>query len=335
MKQKRQLLTSLIWIAGGIVFVYSVAFLVWWSWGHEIVINKPTGNASAKGPITGIPCGYTNQRPVAVMLASDPIARPLSGIGQADLILEMPVTPNGVTRLMAVYQCREPQEIGSIRSAREGFLPYASMLNAIYAHWGGEQDTLKQLDKNILDNIDAMKYEGQYFYRIKRLKPPHNGFTTIDKLIDGAKKLGYEFNDENPFSFTHSETKPPKNIANLVASITIPYPEPYTARWEYDKQRDTYERFRDGTRELDINGTEISASVIMVLETTAEPLRNQYLIVATQGSGQVTIYQHGIAISGTWSKDPVQLNAPLKVLDTKGKEISLAPGTIWITFVTK
>lgn len=269
------------------------------------------------------------------MLASDPIARPLSGIGQADLVIEMPVTPNGVTRLMAVYQCQEPQEIGSIRSAREGFLPYVSMLNAIYAHWGGEFDTLKQLNKNILDNIDAMKYEGQYFYRVKRLKPPHNGFTTLGKLIEGAEKLGYELEYKELFSFPHSETKPSKNIANLTTSITIPYPEPYTVRWGYDEQQDTYKRFRDGTQELDANGSDISASAIVVLETTAESLRDQYLVVATQGSGQATIYQHGIAISGTWSKDPVLLNTPLKLFDAKGKDIALTPGIVWISFITK
>ena len=65
----------------------------------------------------------------------DPEARPLSGIGQADVIIEMPVTPNSVTRFMAVYQCQTPKEIGSVRSAREDFIPLAAGFNTIYAHW--------------------------------------------------------------------------------------------------------------------------------------------------------------------------------------------------------
>ena len=69
------------------------------------------------------------------MMASDSEALPF-GIGQADMVFEMPVTESGVTRMMAVFQCTHPSEFGSIRSARED-LPYVLGLDVIYMHWEG------------------------------------------------------------------------------------------------------------------------------------------------------------------------------------------------------
>src|SRR5438093_338635 len=62
-------------------------------------------------PISGIECENPDSRPIAVMLSSDREARPLSGIGAADLVFEMPVVENGFTRMMAVYQCGKPKEL--------------------------------------------------------------------------------------------------------------------------------------------------------------------------------------------------------------------------------
>src|SRR3989344_6435938 len=105
----------LVWL-GLIVLVFVVVFFFWWN--KEIVISKG-GKASDNSeklvsPITGLECERGRERPVAVMLAGDLEARPLSGVGQADIVFEMPVAPNGITRYMAVYQCEEPEEIGSV-----------------------------------------------------------------------------------------------------------------------------------------------------------------------------------------------------------------------------
>src|SRR6185369_17960250 len=89
-----------------ILFVCGAAYM---AFGGErgFTIGGPGSLTETKKPssIAGLNCDTAQRRPVAVMLASDPEARPLSGIGQADAVVEMPVTPNGVTRYMAIYQC--------------------------------------------------------------------------------------------------------------------------------------------------------------------------------------------------------------------------------------
>jgi hypothetical protein len=316
--------------------VCCIAWIFWWFSGGKIVISHSEQDSSLKSNITGLACPNANRRPIAVMLASDPVARPLSGVSQADIVFEMPVTPNGVTRYMTVFQCQQPTEIGSVRSARDGFLPLVAMLDAIYAHWGGEAGALAQLNKHILDNIDALKYEETYFFRKKGIKPPHNGFTTYEKLVAGAEKLKYPLELQEPsFSFSHSSAQPAKNLANIVHSISIAYSSPYDVRWEFDEKENTYKRFRNGTPEIDATThTPVTADVVIVLESTAKPFSDQYVSVATQGNGKATIYQQGISISGTWQKDSTRLDAPLLLIDGKGHTIPLAEGTLWVLFTT-
>ncbi|KKS12834.1 MAG: hypothetical protein UU70_C0031G0004 [Candidatus Yanofskybacteria bacterium GW2011_GWA1_41_6] len=171
---KKLNLNKLLIITGTIVLVLTIIFIVWWN--KEIVINNGINvvdkDGTFKSPITGLNCPSADVRPISIMLASDIEAMPLSGISQADMVFEMPVDPTGITRFMAIFQCEKPKEIGSVRSARNDFIPLAAGLGTIYAHWGGEHGALEKLDSHIVDNIDALKYEGEIFYRKAGTRPP-------------------------------------------------------------------------------------------------------------------------------------------------------------------
>lgn len=333
---KRFNLNTILIAIAVIAALVGIYFIFWWN--REISItggrtDQPKELAMSK--ITGAGCQYAERRPFAVMMASDPIARPLSGIGQADLVVEMPVTPspNEVTRVMAVFQCLEPKEIGSVRSARGPFIPIAAGLKAIYAHWGGEHDSLDLLNHGIIDNIDALTYEGTTFFRKSGIKPPHNGFTSLALLMDRARALKYSL--ANSFGgFPHRDLANKRNVSNIVETIAIPYAAPYDVQWRYDAGQKVYRRTRGGTPEMDKNtNQQVTASVIVVLTTTAEPLRDQYLTVHTTGQGHATIYQEGTSIDAMWKKDPAPTDSHLMIVDAQGKEISFVPGTIWIEYI--
>src|SRR3989344_5617005 len=89
--------------AGAVALVFVVSFFVWWN--KEITItglNPLKDTSGPKSSIAGLECANAERRPMAVMMAGDPETRPLSGIRQADIGFEMPVTPNSITRLIAV-----------------------------------------------------------------------------------------------------------------------------------------------------------------------------------------------------------------------------------------
>lgn len=329
-------LNKLLIITGMIVLVFVVVFIVWWN--KEIVINNGISiinkDEIPESLITGLDCSSANVRPIAIMLASDLEARPLSGISQADLVFEMPVDPTGITRFMAVFQCEKPKEIGSVRSARNDFISLAAGLETIYVHWGGEHGALEKLDNHVTDNVDALKYEGDIFYRKAGTRPPHNGFTNLDLLRKTAKNLKYDL--KNSFSgYPHQKEEPRKNLSNLTDQVRVNYPKQHFVNWTYDSETNLYSRFRDGGAEIDKdNGQIVKAGVIVVMNTTSKFLKEQYVSVDIQGEGDAQIYQNGGVVNAKWQKDPSRLDSKLYFYDDSGKEIKFAPGKIWVEIFT-
>ncbi|OGN09359.1 MAG: hypothetical protein A3J46_04870 [Candidatus Yanofskybacteria bacterium RIFCSPHIGHO2_02_FULL_41_11] len=332
---------TIVGIAAG---VFLVVFLFWWRWGQlswldgSNIIGIKNEDQRPRASLTGLACENYDKRPIAVMMASDPEARPLSGIGQADLVVEMPVTPNGITRMMAIFQCEEPfdsaqgkpADIGSIRSAREDFLPLAASFGALYAHWGGEREALNELNNGILDNIDAMKYEGTVFYRKNSVPRPHNGFTTTELLEDKAEDLGYELNDTFT-GFLREEKKPERNLNNIVSAVSVDYENSYRVEWNHNDESNTYKRIRGGEAEIDKNtGKQVETNIVVLMHTTSKVLNKDYITVNTTGEGEAEFYQNGIKTGGKWKN----VANDFRFYDSSGQEMKFILGKMWMHFVT-
>ncbi len=324
-------LNKILIAAGVVALVFVISFFVWWN--KEITVtglNPWQAEPGLKSSISGLECANAGRRPLAVMMAGDPETRPLAGIGQADMVFEMPVTPNSITRFLAVFQCEDPKEIGSIRSAREDFIPLAASLGSIYAHWGGEKEALEKLDGGIINNIDAMKYEGTVFYRKNSTPRPHNGFTSIDLLLDKAEALGYDSKDTFQ-GYAHGRDEVKRNLSSIIATVEIDYPGEYKVLWQYDEQANSYLRSRGGSQERDANsGEQVRADTVVVMKTSSRVLNKDYISVNVVGEGEAVIYQNGSSISGMWKKDPSQISSKLYFYDINGQEIKLVPGKIWV-----
>ncbi|MDQ1290230.1 MAG: hypothetical protein QG615_12 [Nitrospirota bacterium] len=319
------LVIAAVILAGAI----GVWLLAWLLGGASIVITNGPG-ANPTGPISslsGMPCEHYDRRPIAVMLASDPEARPLSGIGQADMVFEMPVTPNGITRMMAVYQCNAPDELGSIRSARLDFLPLAQGLDAILVHWGGERDALTLLDDGIMDNVDALKYEGTTFYRKNGIPAPHDGFTTSELIGKRVTTLGYAATTSFD-GYTRTTTASNRSLGSLSDTMGVDWPQGMDVEFIYDGATNTYLRERGGEPEIDAaTDQQVRANVVVLLNTESSLLRDQYLSVQTTGNGVATIWQNGQRINALWKKE--NATAMLQLTDAKGSAIPLERGTVW------
>lgn len=330
-----------------ILTVAGAGFLLVQKKGIEIDrrnITELEGMSWPSSDLSGEKCEKAKTRPVAVMMSGDMETRPLSGIGEADLVFEMPVVDNGVTRLMAVFQCHQPTEIGSVRSARTDFIPWVQGLGAIYAHWGGESDALKKLNSGIVDNIDAMKYEGIYYYRKAKLRPPHNGFTGFSLIDQANVKLGYNL-EKSVVAYQHEQpttnNPEPRQVgygAGQQPTTQIEPPQIYegnfAVQWKYQPAGHSYLRWRGEKAEIDLNTSkQVEASNIVLLKTTWSPVSKDYINVKTIGSGEATVYKNGGTISGTWEKRGA--TDRLVFYDSAGQEIKFAVGKIWIETLIK
>jgi hypothetical protein len=323
-----------------IIAVLMIAGFVFWKVGHRSVEITKDNNQEQKSanedginPITGEKCENYNRRPIAVMLATDPVTRPLSGISQADMVIEMPVITGTITRLMAVYGCETPEEIGSVRSARHDYIPLAMGLDVIYAHWGGSHFALDKLDAGIMDNIDAMKNPYNSYWQKSGIPMPHNGFTSLERLINAAEKLGYRM--ENKFvGYPHIQDTRYK-IQDTNGRLSIGYGGHFKVSYEYNKDENIYRRWRDNQREIDRNnGNQAVASVIIVMKTTSRMIElPDYNEVDVEGEGEAIIFQNGEEIKGIWEKTGTYSDSKLTFLDEKGREIQFTPGKIWLEIV--
>jgi hypothetical protein len=307
-------------------------------------IKTPNTNIS---PISGLGCENYKQRPIAVMIANDNVARPLSGLTEADMVFEMQVVEDSITRLMAVYVCGSPEEIGSIRSARDDFIPLAMGLDAIYAHWGGSHFALDQLNGKVMENIDALRNPYNAFYRSARIWAPHNGFTSIKRLVNSASNLGYRLengfegykhstqnsNVVNSERITRSEATGSKT-QNLSAKLKISYSKPYDVEYKYDSAKNSYLRFRGGKAEMDKNnGKQVEAKNIVVMRAKSRQIEGQYNDVEVEGEGKISVYQNGEVVEGAWGKDKADKKSKLYFLNNTGKEIEFVPGQIWVEVI--
>lgn len=343
MKKILFIIIAVILISGAIAYIFkdSKKISVKGDTTAPVAAQPPSQDSTSSAPLyedplTGQKCARGNRRPLAVMLAADTAARPLSGISRADAVVEMPVLTNGITRYMALFSCEEPEEIGSIRSSRHTFLPFAVSFDAIYAHWGGSYLALNILNQKLLDNIDSLKNPFDAFYRRNDKLAPHNGFTSFALLEQAAQKLGYRM-DNKAAAYPHI-----KDEAQLSANqnIAIGYPYPYNINFAYDYKKNSYARSRGGEKEIDAgNQKQVEVKNIIVMTAESQQINADYNSVAVENEGNLAVYRNGEVIKGKWKREletydrNMDADKKYHFLDAEGKEIGLVPGKIWISVV--
>jgi hypothetical protein len=300
-------------------------------------------NPGEISPLSGLKCEPVenkDRRPIAVMLAADTSVRPLSGINAADLVFEMPVITASITRLMAVFVCNSPEEIGSIRSARHDYITLAKGLDAMLAHWGGSHFALEMLNnRDTVPDLDALKNEGGAFFRKAGIPAPDNGFTSYNGLLNTAKTLGYRL--ENNFEGYPHKQEGVLSEREKGGNLIVGFAGPYRAEYTYDRETNSYLRTWGGKADIDRNtGERVAPKNVVVIFATSRQIEGQYNDVDVEGEGEMYAYMEGREFTGKWEKkkgncvignELVCVNsAKLKFMKDDGQELEFVPGQIWV-----
>lgn len=292
------------------------------------VIDKPEAYSAYTG--LGISKKVARQRAVGVMIAGDPITRPQSGLGEADIVVEMEAAP-GITRLLAIFQSILPKEIGSIRSARNDYIDISAGFDAVFVHWGGEKRALDRLAGSDTPEIDQFA-NGDLFYRKLSVPAPHNGFTTGEYMVDGLERFDYDRAPTfNEWHFSEDATLAERPSGGQLDLTYGSYD--FDVTYEYDQETNTYLRSQGGAEHQDANtGQTVQPKNVLVL-------RANYFVYSSAGAylqfdiakgGDCTLYQNGQEIDCEWVKGDKEAD-PIKILDPKtGRELSLVAGQTWI-----
>jgi hypothetical protein len=340
MRRKKK---SLVILISGLILAFVFGLFLVWQKKNDFKFNSgdiqsPNTQANAdsnedngpKSPISGLSCDNAARRPFAVMLSGDAITRPLSGIGQADMVFEMQVVEDSINRFMAVFVCNSPSVIGSVRSARDDFIPLASGLDAIYAHWGGSHFALDELKNNVIDDLDALTNPYSAFYRQSGIAAPHNGFTSTNRIMTAAEKLKFSL-EGNFAGYPHLTENQIISHGQERKVLAIEYPGIFRASYQYDPETNSYWRYRGGTKEIDKTiGKQVEVKNVVIMRAKSRPLEGQYNDVQVEGEGKAEFYLNGQTFAGSWKKDKNNIKSKLAFLDGNGQEVKFVPGSIWV-----
>lgn len=273
---------------------------------------------------------------LAVKVENTPLAYPLAGLQNADVVYEE-LVEGGITRFMAVYQCKNATNVGPVRSARttdsKVLVQYDP--HAVIAYSGGQFAVVNDIRRSGLISYEETSGGGAFRRDPNRVEP-HNLFVNTAKLYGlAAKRTANEGPPRRLFPFSGDLPKPFKKVSEVTASFSFSV----LADWRWVPAIGRFERFyQDAPMKVDtgqpITATNVVIQQVVVTQgTLVDVLGNHSPEVTLTGTGKVWILRNGKVIAGTWSR-PV-MGAITKFQTKSGKTISFAPGNTWVELLPK
>lgn len=272
---------------------------------------------SGTNPLTGLPMEpeYENLRPVAVMLNNLKAAQPQLGTSLADIIYEVPAE-GGITRMMALYQTLEGENVGklgSIRSSRPYYIELALGHDALYVHAGGSPEAYSDIAAWDVDNMDGVNggSDAKIFWRDAQRRKTMGYEHSM--LTSGENILGYlaedHFRTEHKSSYTYSqkfvEDGTPLN-GETAEHVSVKFSQYKTGTFDYDADSGRYLVGQFGKEYVDGNtGEQVGVTNLLVLKTSISVIPGDTygrLTVKTTGEGDGMYFCGGKTIPIHWSR---------------------------------
>ena len=206
-----------------------------------------------------------SDRSIAVMIDNQSGARPQAGLNDAYMVYDI-IVEGGLSRLMAIYKGKDLEKIGPVRSSRHYFLDYALENDSIYVHYGWSPKAESDISKLNVDNINGLTHSDT-FWRVKDKKAPHNAVTSSAKILDQAKRFGYntQSNKESVLNYTTEEVNLEGEEVITATNVAMPYSKYYRAGFVYDETTKRYIRYEDRKEQLDwTTGEKITTKNIII-----------------------------------------------------------------------
>ena len=302
---------------------------------------EPSPTAATVAPLDGLPTdpALANRLPLAVMIDDNVIARPQSGFNAASIVYQAPAD-GGEDRYMLVFQEMDAPDIGPVRSGRPYFVYWAAEYRSAFAHYGGDEKTLKKvippITNKLIYNLDALFGSGSAFHRIRSRKAPHNAYTSTADLYATANAKRYPTSMVGGLTNRLFADDAPDADRPAKGSITIPYGRGATG-YTYVRATNSYLRSIAGKPHIDpMDKKQVVARnvVVLFMAYSIDPDSERghaRPVLAQIGKGTAWVFRDGLIIKGTWKK--ADQGALTRFFDAAGKEITLVRGRTFIQVV--
>ena len=294
----------------------------------QIVSDVPSFQPSTTPgilPYLGVAGQAARAQPVFVKIDNSSAASPHSGLNNADIVIEEEVEW-GITRFAAIFHSQDAT-VGPVRSGRTtdlNFLPALGRPAFVYSGANTVTDILLRRIESV-DNRSAAR-NGNYWRQSGR-RAPSNLFASTSQFGSG---------EGAPPAFLHyrDPAEPIDGIATSTISISF---GSSTAFWE--RSDDGWLRSQNGRRHLTTDGTQVSASSVVVVWVTsvdtgmvdsAGGVVPEFILL---GTGPAAVLIDGQRVEGSWAKP--SLSSPLTLIDDAGEPLGVMPGRTWIELVSE
>lgn len=284
---------------------------------------------AAVAPLNGLPVddeSLLDRRVVAVKIDNHPIARPQSGLLEADAVMEL-LVEGGFTRFISLWHTTDVDALGPVRSGRPTDPTVIRPTGAVLVISGAQPwvaGRIVNAGVNILG-------EGPGTYRISSRFAPHNLYASTNSLRDAADARGFPDEFQGPVYEIGAWDELPDAEATR---IEFSWDPTHTNSWVYEDG--VYRRFEGSSAhewlDQDGNQQQIAVDVIVVLQgekyTASGSSGSAVPATNTVGSGAAQVFYQGRVAEGTWSRSDI--TEPFVLTDATGAPLLVPPGLPWI-----
>ncbi len=274
------------------------------------------------------------RHPLAIIVENHPDARPQSGLIDASIVYEA-ITEGGITRFLAIFGPTDTNEIGPIRSARLFFMDYLKEYDAFFAHAGGNEDALANIDKYSIKDIPHTEPYYRRDYKGRSVASEHTLYSSTEQLYALAKARGFD-TTKSDYSAMKFKVDGPAEPTGKGVEINFSS-ESYKVTWAFDTATNSYLRSMAGAPHKDrTSSNQITAKniVIQTVDRTYQPTGSygsSNYVFKNIGEGNAYVLEDGKTIKAKWKK--ASLTSRTKFYDESGAEISFNPGKTWYEIV--
>ena len=294
------------------------------------VMLDPTPRSASHSyscPLTGKKTQRVKARrpAVAVKVDNSPEARPQSGLGDADVVVES-LVEGGMTRLTAVYHCGQASSAGPVRSGRYDDGEMLDTFTSFLAMSGSNVPVADSLDLWGMFTVDEESAHDAMF-REDSLEEPYNLFANTEAL----RSLAWENNVEGPDEMTFGSLPPGSKVADV---IELEFSE--ATHVDYRWTRKGWARSQDGDAYMSDGERVYVANVLVQVvpvnesETIVDSEGVASPVMGLSGDGKAYLFRNGRVLAGRWTDHGE--GAP-EFKTNKGKRFTFNTGNTWYELV--
>lgn len=290
------------------------------------------------GPIAPTPTP-SRPGPAMVQVENSVLARPQSGLQQADLVFEY-LAEGGITRMTVIYfKPSGSQRIEPVRSARPVTIRLWHAYHGVIFFSGANQKVLDMIAQQQIPALTEGSDGGVYFSRDPHRAAPHNLYTDGDRLAQGIEKHAPRVTYQLPAAGTPAAGSPSASPAPAAANRVVFDQTPaHRVTYTYSAADSAYVYNTDTGPLIDANtGQPIKPVNVVLIQVPhhdagfTDVLGAPAVDFDLTGTGAADVFSQGKRYSAKWDLSNPEL--PLKILGADGKVMHLPAGLTWIHLV--